>query len=106
MAKTSGGQVYCHGYTLRTNVPPAAMPHQGRDNYYDIIDGVPEQLSVTAVAPGDTDYHGGKWAYHRVTWNVEPYLLTSEEEVLAAELAGDVTITRESGNDFKAPLQK
>jgi hypothetical protein len=40
-----------------------------------------------------------------VTWNVTAYLLTSEAGVLDAADAGDVTITRVPGNDFKCPIQ-
>jgi len=102
------GSLYYDGEMVRTVVPPASMPFQGRDYLYPIMGGVEGQLPVAAVAPGDRDYHGGQWAVHLVDWNVEPmerYLLTSEAEVLAAAAAGDVTITREAGNDFKCPIQ-
>ena len=36
---------------------------------------------------------------------VTPYLLTSEAAVLAAGMAGDVTIDRVAANDFKCPIQ-
>jgi len=100
-ARPSFGQLYYEGEVIRTLVPPAAMPNAGRDNLYVI----PDQLAVIGVAPGDTDYHGGQWAFHRVTWNVVPYPLTSEAEVLAAEAGADVTITRIPENDFKCPVQ-
>jgi hypothetical protein len=99
------GNLYYDGEIVRTVVPPAAMPFQGRDNLYPIVEGVEGQLPVAAVAPGDRDYHGGQWAVNLVEWNVDPYLLTSEAEVLAAAAAGDVTITRVPGNDFKCPIQ-
>jgi hypothetical protein len=99
------GNLFYDGEIVRTVVPPAAMPFQGRDNLYPIVDGVEGQLPVAAVAPGDRDYHGGQWAVNLVEWNVDPYLLTSEAEVLAAAAAGDVTITRVAGNDFKCPIQ-
>ena len=41
-----------------------------------------------------------------MTWNDTPYLLTSEGAILAAEAAGDVTITRVPANDFLCPIQK
>ena len=103
-AKRAGfGNPYYDGETVRTVVPPAAMPFAGRDDLYI----VPDQLAVAAVAAGDTDYHGGKWAVHLVEWNlhVKPYSLTSEAEVLAAQDAGDITITRVPENDFKCPIQ-
>jgi len=97
---------FYEGEMVRTVVPPAASPQEGRDDFY----GFPEtaaagQKGVVAVAPGDKDYHGGKWKFFAVTWNVEEYLLTSADAVLAAETAGDVTITRVAANDFKCPIQ-
>ena len=96
------GFLYYDGEIVRTVVPPASMPFQGRDNIYPIDGGVAGQLPVAAVAPGDRDYHGGKWAVNLVEWSegVDPYLLTSEDEVLAAAQAGDVTITRDAGQRF------
>ncbi len=90
---------------MRTVVPPAATPKQGIDDFYAVMDGAEGQLGVAAVAPGDKDYHGGKWAFHSVTWNVAPYLLTSAEAVEDAEDLGDVTVTRVTENDFKCPIQ-
>lgn len=100
-ARPGFGFLYHEGEVVRTVVPPAANPTEGRDNLYVF----PDQLAVAAVAPGDQDYHGGHWAFHSVRWNVSPYLLTSEAEVLAAATAGDVTIIRVPGNDFKCPIQ-
>ncbi|MGH8527482.1 MAG: DUF7482 domain-containing protein [Gammaproteobacteria bacterium] len=97
---------YYQGQVVRTVVPPASAPQQGRDNFYGFPSGAATgQLGVVAVAPGDTNYHGGQWAFHAVTWNVTPYLLTSESAVLAAQTAGDVTVTRVTDNDFKCPIQ-
>lgn len=99
------GELFYEGETVRTVIPPAASPQQGRDNLYVVMGGEEGQRAVAAVAPGDRDYHGGQWAFHTVTWNTEPGLLTSEAEVLAAAAAGDVTITRVEENDFKCPIQ-
>ncbi len=99
------GCCFYEGAVVRTVVPPAAAPKEGRDNFYGISGGAAGQKGVVAVAPGDTDYHGGKWKFFSVTWDVTPYLLTSEEAVLAAQAAGDVTITRVPENDFKCPIQ-
>ncbi len=66
--------------------------------------GVSGQLGIAGVAPGDGPYHGGRWAFNAVTWNVEPYLLTSDEAVWAAEAVGDVTVTRVEENDFRCPV--
>jgi hypothetical protein len=99
------GCCYLDGVVVRTVVPPAATPDSGRDNFYAVMGGVAEQKGVVAVGPGSAGYHGGDWKFHAVTWNVEPYLLTSEGAVLAAAAAGDVTITRVAENDFKCPIQ-
>jgi hypothetical protein len=101
-----GGCCFYEGRELRTVVPPAAAPKEGRDNFYGFPSGAAVgQKGVVGVAPGDTNYHGGQWKFHAVTWNVASYLLMSEAAVLAAELAGDVTITRVAENDFKCPIQ-
>ncbi len=101
-----GGCCFYEGRVVRTVVPPAANPRQGRDNFYAFPgDPAEGQKGVVAVAPGDRDYHGGHWKFHAVTFNVDPYLLTSEAAVLAAADAGDVTVTRVPGNDFKCPIQ-
>ena len=99
------GNLFYNDTVVRTIVPPAANPKEGRDNFYSVVDGAAGQLGIAAVAPGDVGYHGGHWAFHQVTWNVEPYLLTSAAAVLAAEAAGDVTVTRLPVNDFKCPIQ-
>jgi hypothetical protein len=91
---------------VRTVVPPASNPQRGRDNFYAFPSGgAAGQKGVVAVAPGDRDYHGGHWAFHAVTFNVTPYLLTSEAAVLAAAAAGDVSVARVPANDFKCPIQ-
>jgi hypothetical protein len=101
-----GGCCFYDGREVRTVVPPAASPRQGRDNFYGFPQGAADgQKGVVAVAPGDTNYHGGQWAFYAVTWNVPSYLLTSEAAVLAAAGAGHVTITRVPDADFKCPIQ-
>lgn len=100
------GCCYYEGMMVHTVVPPATFPHQGRDNFYAIMDGAAGQKGVVGAAPGAADYHGGQWKFHAVTWNVTPYLLTSEAAVLAAADAGDVTITRNAELDFLCPIQR
>lgn len=106
-AQPGFGELYYDGGVVRTVVPPAASPKEGRDAIYPIMGGVEGQLPVAAVAPGDRDYHGGHWAVSVVMWNagVIPYLLTSEQMVLDAETWDYVTVTRVRDADFKCPIQ-
>jgi hypothetical protein len=100
------GCCYYEGHMVRTVVPPAASPKPGRDNFYAFPSAAAAgQKGVVGVAPGDTNYHGGHWKFHAVTWNVTPYLLTSEAAVLAAASAGHVSVARLPANDFKCPIQ-
>jgi hypothetical protein len=104
-AKDFGG-LYHDGEIVRTFAPPASIPHGGIDPLYSFTNGVEGQLSVTAVAPGDGPYHGGRWAVYTVTFNegVQPYLITSDEAVAAAEASGDVTVTRTPDADNRCPV--
>ena len=97
------GRLFYDGSIVRTVATPTSMPGRGVDAIYPVAGGVPGQLSVTSAAPGD-NYHGGRWAVNLVTWNVAPYLLTSDEAVAAAASSGDITITRLPGADFVCPV--
>ena len=91
------------GEEVRTVVTPAAIPGRGVDDLY-AFPGLPDQAPITSVAPGDRDYHGGRWAFHTVTWSATPYPLRSEADVLAAQNAGHVTIQRVEQMDFVCPV--
>jgi hypothetical protein len=107
-ATASKSLLFHDGTTIRTVVPPSALPHGGRDPFYSVTNGVDGQLGIAGVAPGDGPYHGGAWAVNEVTFTagVAPYLLTSDDAVFAAEAAGDVTVTRTPDADFRCPVQK
>ncbi|MEJ2323689.1 MAG: hypothetical protein P8Y77_02675 [Nitrospirota bacterium] len=104
-ARPGFGMLYYNGEVLRTIVPPAAIPGPGRDALYSVVNGALGQLGIAGVAPGDTNYHGGWWAVYTVTFTVDPYLLTSEQDVLDADAAGDVTVVRVPEADFRCPIQ-
>jgi hypothetical protein len=99
------GCCFYEGEVVRTVVPPAAFPGTGTDPFFAVMGGVGGQRPIVAVAPGDVGYHGGRWAFYAVTWNVAPYLLTSAGDVHDAATAGDVTVTRVPSNDFLCPIQ-
>jgi len=107
-AATPGfGNLYYNGSIVRTVVPPAAFPNEGRDNFYKVTNGATGQLGIASVAPGSSGYHGGHWKVFTVTFNSEitPVLLTSEQAVLSAQNAGMVTVTRNAAADFLCPVQ-
>jgi hypothetical protein len=74
----------------KTDFSTTGAPAHSFDTIYDLGGG--GLLNVASSAPGDRDYNGGRWMVLPVTWNVSPHQLMSEEEVLAAEDAGDISI--------------
>ena len=101
------GNLYYNGTIVRTVVPPAAFPNEGRDNFYKVTNGATGQLGIVAVAPGSPGYNGGHWKVFTVTFSsgITPVLLTSEQAVLSAQNAGMVTVTRNAAADFLCPVQ-
>lgn len=106
-AKVGMGNLFYAGEIVRTVVVPAPIPFGGRDNFYAVMEGAAGQLGVAGSAPGAEGYRGGAWAFHAVIWNVEiePYLLMSEEDVIAAYEAGEVVVERIEAADFRCPVQ-
>ncbi len=101
------GQLYFNGSIVRTVVTPVMIPNEGLDNFYKVKSTVSGQLGITAVAPGSPDYHGGQWKVFHVTFNsgTTPTILKSEADVLTAQAAGSVTVTRAGLEDFLCPVQ-
>ena len=107
MATTGKGQLFHDGAIVGTIVTPAPIaPGSGTDPFYKVTNGASGQLGIAGVAPGDGPYHGGSWQVYLVTFNpgVTPYLLTSDEAVIAARDAGDVTVARAADADFRCPV--
>jgi hypothetical protein len=106
-ATTGKGKLFHDGSVVGTIVTPAPIPAgTGSDPFFKVTNGVEGQLGIAGVAPGDGPYHGGDWQVYLVTFKsgVTPYLLTSDEAVAAAEGAGDVTVIRAPGADFRCPV--
>ena len=106
-ATTGQGQLFHDGTVVGTVVAPAPIPAgSGTDPFYKVTNGAAGQLGIAGVAPGDGPYHGGSWQVYLVTFNagVTPYLLTSDEAVLTAAQANDVTVTRAGSADFRCPI--
>ena len=107
MATPGKGQLFHDGAVVGTVVTPAPIaPGSGSDPFYKVTNGASGQLGIAGVAPGDGPYHGGSWQVYVVTFKpgVTPYLLTSDEAVIAARDAGDVTVTRAADADFRCPV--
>jgi hypothetical protein len=107
MATTGKGQLFHDGAVVGTVVTPSPIAAgSGTDPFYNVTNGAAGQLGIAGVAPGDGPYHGGGWQVYLVTFNsgVTPYLLTSDEAVIAAKAAGDVTVTRAGNADFRCPV--
>src|SRR5437016_13558417 len=107
LATTAKGQLFQDGAVVGTVVTPARIaPGSGTDPFYKVTNGAPGQLGIAGVAPGDGSYHGGSWQVYVVTFSpgVTPYLLTSDEAVISAREAGDVTVTRAGDADFRCPV--
>ena len=107
LATTGKGQLFHDGAVVGTVVTPALIaPGSGTDPFYKVTNGASGQLGIAGVAPGDGPYHGGSWQVFVVTFKpgVTPYLLTSDEAVIAAREVGDVTVTRAGDADFRCPV--
>ena len=103
-AATPGfGMLFYDGEIVRTVVPPSEIK-KGLDDFYVVTNPADGQLGIASVAPGDRNYHGGHWIVNEVTFIVAPYLLDSEQAVLDAETAGDVSIDRNVAA-FLCPIQ-
>jgi hypothetical protein len=101
------GSLFLDGRVVGTVLPPAQVaPGSGRDPFYKVTNAAAGQLGIAGVGPGDEGFHGGDWEVFSVTFKpgVTPTLLTSGAGVLAAESAGEVTVTRVPSADFRCPI--
>ena len=112
------GNLFYKGETVGTVATPTSQPGRGVDTIYvvmPLMDGdevitapAMGQLGITTVAPGDRDYHGGRWAVNVIRWkNAEDVrLLTSEDDVIVAYELNQITMERASDADFVCPVHK
>ena len=99
------GRVYADGELWATfgTADFKHAPDQSVDDIYVFPDN-PELVPVGDASPGDSDYHGGRWAVHTVTFTgMDPMQFTSDEQLLAH--ASDLTISGVVKN-FQCPLFK
>lgn len=70
-ASVTGPAFYVDGQLYRTVATPTDLagtgaPAQSRDLIYDLGGNQP---NIATAAPGDTDYNGGRWQVHAVSFN-------------------------------------
>lgn len=101
-----GPAFYVDGHLYRTVGTPSdfsatGAPDSSYDTVYQFFGSI---TNVASSAPGDRDFNGGRWMVIGASWNVDPYQLYSEEDVLAAEEAGDITLTEDPIKFFECPV--
>jgi len=84
-----------------TDLSNTGAPDHSFDTVYQFFGAI---TNVASSAPGDQDFNGGRWMVIGATWNVDAYQLYSEEEVLAAADAGDITLTDGPIKMFECPV--
>lgn len=98
------GTIYVDGVAYRTfGVPARVDPGTGTDPIISFTNF--DQGGVALYAPG-AGSHGGRWAVTMATWNdlADARLVTSYEEALELEEAGDLTLVRAPDADFRCPI--
>ncbi len=96
------GTIYIDGFAYRTFGNPANVPSgTGTDR----IAAFSTQGGVAEFAPGEGS-HGGRWQVWVATWapDADVHLVTSFDEVLALEAAGEITLERDPDADFRCPV--
>lgn len=106
LATAGKGKLYLNGDIVGTTVNPTPLPRGGTDPFFVVTNGTSGQLGIAGIGPGEQGYTGGDWAVYRVTFNTGPYLLTSDEAVMAAHQAGDISLMRDTSADFRCPITK
>ena len=100
----SFGTIYAEGDAYRTFGTPARVD-AGTGTDPIIAFSNFDQGGVAQYAPGQGS-HGGRWEVWVATW-VDPgdaYLLTDFDDVIALVDAGEITLQRMPGADFRCPI--
>lgn len=61
--------------------------------------------NVAEAAPGDAGFKGGRWMVVPIIWHVAPVQYTSDEQIVAAEAAGDIEFATPT-TFFECPVIK
>ncbi len=98
------GTIYVDGVAYRTFGNPARVdPGTGTDPIISV--NTFDQGGVALHAPGQGS-HGGRWAVTMATWNDldDARLVTSYQEAVELEEAGELTLARAPEADFRCPI--
>ena len=98
------GTIYVDGIAYRTFGNPARVdPGTGTDPIISFTNFDQGGVALHAPGPGS---HGGRWAVTMATWNVpaDARLVTSYQEAVELEEAGDLTLVRAPDADFRCPI--
>jgi hypothetical protein len=98
------GTIYAEGDAYRTFGSPARVdPGTGTDPIIAFTNF--DQGGVAEFPPGPGS-HGGRWQVWMATW-VDPggaHLLTDFDDVIVLVNAGEITLVRMPGADFRCPI--
>ncbi|HJT63456.1 MAG TPA: hypothetical protein VJ839_01650 [Candidatus Limnocylindria bacterium] len=98
------GTIYSEGEAYRTFGNPARVdPGTGTDPIIAFTNF--DQGGVAQFPPGPGS-HGGRWQVWMATW-VDPgdaHLLTDFDDIIALVNAGEITLVRMPGADFRCPI--
>jgi len=86
-----------------TDFTNTGAPASSFDKIYSLGNGL---INVAEAKPGDTDFNGGRWAVYAITWHITPVQYTNDGEILAAALAGDISISATPVKEFFCSVNK
>ena len=98
------GTIYVDGTAYRTFGNPARVdPGTGTDPIISFTNFDQGGVALHAPGPGS---HGGRWAVTMATWTdpADARLVTSYQEAVELEEAGDLTLVRAPDADFRCPI--
>lgn len=85
-----------------TDLSGTGAPASTYDKIYDLGTGI----NVAEAKPGDRDFNGGRWQVFVVAWapGVAPVQYTNDQQILAAQAAGLLTIGTTPVKSFVCPV--
>ena len=83
---------YIDSTLYRTIATPTDLSHTGAPvhSFQPIFALGGDLRNVATAGPGDPGYRGGRWMVVPIIWHIAPTQFTSDEQVVAAEAAGDI----------------